>query len=116
MVAVRDIGIFAGIAWADPERFIGTSLELAGDELTIPGIIATIKRVTGRRSVFRIPIPAGLTKRMGDPGKMIVWIGEYGYQADIPALREFYPDMLRFEDCCCARCGQPDNDSVHAVE
>lgn len=97
MIAVRDIGIFARIAWESPERFIGEGLELAGDELTIADIVATIKRVTGKRSVFRIPIPAGLTKRMGDPGKMITWIAEEGYRADIPALRAIYPDMLRFE-------------------
>lgn len=98
MIAVRDIGIFARIAWNDPLRFIGDGLELAGDELTIPDIIATIKRVTGRRFVPRIPVPAGLTKRMGDPGKMITWIADDGYRADIPALRAIHPGMLTFED------------------
>lgn len=98
MIAVRDIGIFARLAWEDPDRYIGSALELAGDELTIPDIIATIKRVTGKRFLFRIPAPAGLTRRMGDPGKMIIWIAEDGYQANIAALRAIYPDMLTFED------------------
>jgi uncharacterized protein YbjT (DUF2867 family) len=98
MVAVRDIGIFARLAWEDPDRYIGSGLELAGDELTIPDMIATIKRVTGKRLLFRIPAPVAMTRRMGDPGKMIIWIAEDGYQANIAALRAIYPDMLRFED------------------
>lgn len=97
MVAVRDIGIFARLAWEDPERYLGSALELAGDELTIPDIVATIKRVTGKRFVFRIPAPAAMIRRMGDAGKMITWISEDGYQANISALRARYPDMLTFE-------------------
>lgn len=97
MVAVRDIGIFARLAWEDPERYLGSALELAGDELTIPDIVATIKRVTGKRFVFRIPAPAAMTRGMGDAGKMITWISEDGYQANISALRARYPDMLTFE-------------------
>jgi uncharacterized protein YbjT (DUF2867 family) len=98
MIAVPDIGIFARLAWENPGRYIGAELELAGDELTIAQIPATIWRATGKRIVPRIPIPATLTRRMGDPGKMITWIADDGYHANISALRALHPGLLRFED------------------
>ncbi len=98
MIAVPDIGIFARLAWESPDRYIGAALELAGDELTVAQILATIRRATGKRFVPRVPIPAALTRRMGDPGKMITWIARDGYHANISALRALHPGLLGFED------------------
>ncbi len=98
MIAVSDIGIFARLAWDNPSRYLGAALELAGDELTTAQILATFRRATGKRFVPRVPIPAALTRRMGDPGKMITWIAEDGCHADISALRALHPELLRFED------------------
>lgn len=36
--------------------------------------------------------------RPGDPGKMITWVAEDGYHANISALRALHPGLLRFED------------------
>ncbi|MBA2712859.1 MAG: NmrA/HSCARG family protein, partial [Rubrobacteraceae bacterium] len=36
MVAVEDIGVFAAMAFGDPETWIGREVDLAGDELTMP--------------------------------------------------------------------------------
>jgi hypothetical protein len=91
MIAVDDIGVFARHAFEQPGRTIGQALELAGDALTVTQIAAAL----GGARYLRIPL--GLTRRMGAELRMIVWFGEAGYQADIPALRAIHPGLLTFE-------------------
>jgi uncharacterized protein YbjT (DUF2867 family) len=91
MIAVEDIGVFARHAFEHPESTLGQALELAGDALTVPQIAAALG------GVRYLKIPLGLTKRMGPEMKMILWFGESGYQADIPALRAIHPGLLTFE-------------------
>jgi uncharacterized protein YbjT (DUF2867 family) len=95
MIAVRDIGVFARLAFADPDRFLGRELEIAGDELTVPEIATTFHEVLGRRPRYPL-IPRWLIRRMGAEAKMMIWFGESGYAADIPALRELHPGLLTF--------------------
>ncbi|GAA1865918.1 NmrA/HSCARG family protein [Pseudonocardia ailaonensis] len=47
LIAVEDIGRAAAAAIADPERFNGVQLELAGDVLTFDEIAATLSRAWG---------------------------------------------------------------------
>ena len=51
-VAVDDIGTAAAAAFADPARWHGVDLELAGDRLTMPEVAAILTEVLGR------PVPA----------------------------------------------------------
>lgn len=48
LIAVTDIGAFAALAFADPARYQGAALELAGDELTRERLIAAISHAAGR--------------------------------------------------------------------
>lgn len=97
MIATGDIGIFARIMLERPDEFLGRALELAGDELTITQIVDIISRVTGKR--IRYPrIPSALTRRMGDSGQLLRWLGDHGYRADIPTIRKIHPRLLTFED------------------
>ena len=47
LIAVQDIGNAAAAAFADPERFNGEELELAGDELTMTEVAAVLSRASG---------------------------------------------------------------------
>ncbi|MFD6100484.1 NmrA family NAD(P)-binding protein [Nocardiopsis flavescens] len=47
LVAVEDIGAAVAAAVADPERFHGVELDLAGDHLSMAEIAATLSRVLG---------------------------------------------------------------------
>ncbi|WP_157249863.1 NmrA family NAD(P)-binding protein [Nonomuraea typhae] len=88
MIATRDIGVFARMAFAG--RFPEQALELAGDELTVPQIAAR----TGRRYVR---MPRALLRAMGAESRMLFWFGESGYAADIVALKELHPGLLTLE-------------------
>ncbi|MEC3920254.1 NmrA/HSCARG family protein [Nocardia sp. CDC160] len=91
MIAVRDIGIFAALAFASPATYIGETLELAGDELTVP----QMARFTGKKYWRRMP--QWLLRAMGPESRMFFWFGESGYQADIADLRRRHPGLLTFE-------------------
>lgn len=95
MIAVRDIGIFARLAFEHPDTFTDQAQELAGDQLTVPAIAATLKAAGRSGRYVRIPRP--LLRAMGKEARMLFWFGESGYNADIPALREQHPGLLTFK-------------------
>ena len=43
VIAVDDIGAFAALAFENPQEYIGLSLEIAGDELTEPQMVDTLR-------------------------------------------------------------------------
>ncbi|TDE47516.1 NmrA/HSCARG family protein [Nonomuraea mesophila] len=92
MIAVRDIGVFARLAFEHPDTYAGQNLELAGDQLTVPRIAATLK-AAGRPGRYA-RLPKVLLRAMGKEARMLFWFGESGYDADIPALREQHPGLL----------------------
>lgn len=97
MVSCRDLGVFAAKAFADPEKYKGAALSLAGSELN----------VHQGRKVFRQTIGSdmpetwgfvgsGIRTMNGDLGSMFKWFRTNGYGADIEALRKDYPELQDF--------------------
>ncbi|WP_433201987.1 NmrA family NAD(P)-binding protein [Nocardia sp. CA-107356] len=98
MIAVADIAAFAALAFADPERFHGRTLELAGDAITPVAAAATISRITGRPVRYVEATEAEADARgeqIGNTWRLIRQNG--GWHADIPALREIYPALTTLE-------------------
>jgi uncharacterized protein YbjT (DUF2867 family) len=97
LIAVSDIGAFAALAFADPRRFVGQAVELAGDELSLDQILSAITRATGRD----VTAIAGRTP--ADPstaeGEFAAMSSSFcGWRANIPALRMLHPALLDFDD------------------
>ncbi|MEV4581427.1 NmrA/HSCARG family protein [Nonomuraea jabiensis] len=95
MIAVPDIGVFAQLAFEQPGTYTGQSLELAGDQLTVQDIAATLK-AAGRPGRYA-RVPRMLLRAMGKEARMLFWFGESGYEADIPALRKQHPGLLTLQ-------------------
>ena len=96
MVAVDDIGAFAALVFARPDRYVGQTIELAGDELTEIQTVATLSRVIGRQVQM---VPPSLPGGIASPERLAMlrfFTGE-GYSANIAALREIYPGLHTFE-------------------
>ena len=96
-IAVEDIGVFAALAFANPEEYIGKTIELAGDELTESQIVETFTRVIGRPVKLTQP-QAG--EAWGDPEELAAMFNFFNgeaYGADIPALRKLHPELLTLE-------------------
>jgi uncharacterized protein YbjT (DUF2867 family) len=97
-VAVEDIGAFAAIAFENADRWIGREVDLAGDEQTMPEIAETFGRVIGREvSYYQVPWDQ-FEEQMGEEAAVMYrWFNEVGYEADIAALQQEYPELTTFE-------------------
>jgi uncharacterized protein YbjT (DUF2867 family) len=98
MIDANDIGVFATMAFEDPDRWIGREVDLAGDEMTMPEIADTFSRVIGRQvDYFQSPWDQ-FEEQMGEEYTVMYrWFNDYGYEADIAALREENPGLVSFE-------------------
>jgi uncharacterized protein YbjT (DUF2867 family) len=97
LIAVSDIGAFAALAFADPRRFVGQAVELAGDELSLDQLLSAITRATG----WDVAAIAGRTPP--DPSaaerEFAAMTSSFcGWRADIPTLRRLHPALLDFDD------------------
>jgi uncharacterized protein YbjT (DUF2867 family) len=93
-IASDDIGSFISLAFAQPDRFIGLELEIAGSELTSPEAAEVFSRVLGRRvKVYHLPMTAVRLSMGREWYQMFTWLNKSGFQADIPALRRDYPNL-----------------------
>lgn len=95
-VAVEDIGVFAALAFANPQEFLGKTIELAGDELTEAQTAEIFSKVIGRPVTLAAPSGGGWASPEEGAAMFNFFNGE-GYQADIPALRKLHPGLLTFE-------------------
>src|ERR671917_2404442 len=98
MIDADDIGVFAAMAFENPDGWFGREVDLAGDELTMPEIAGTFSRVTGREvDYFQVPWDQ-FEEQMGEEyAVMYRWFNDYGYEADIAALRQEYPELTTLE-------------------
>lgn len=103
LIAVRDIGAFAAIAFASPGQYAGQAFELAGAELTVPQIAAAMTTALGRPVRYsQIPIE---DIRRADPGRAASLERLYSLEpphADIPRLRDQHAGLLTFEQWLAA--------------
>ncbi|NUS43602.1 MAG: NmrA family NAD(P)-binding protein, partial [Mycobacteriaceae bacterium] len=97
-IAVEDIGAIAALTFADPNRFAGQELELAGDAVTPAAAVAAIAEATGRPLRYH-RITRGEAAALGSA---ITTAWEHaqagqGWHVDIPAVRALYPNLTTFD-------------------
>jgi uncharacterized protein YbjT (DUF2867 family) len=99
IIALADIAEFAALAFADPARFAGRTLELAGDQPTPVEAAALISAATG--------VPVRYEQLTDDQvaalGPNIVdikarWQAGHRWHADIEALRVIHPGLRTLAD------------------
>jgi len=93
MIAVRDIGLFAALAFEQTEGIAGRALEIAGDELSMTELARSFGVAAGRAVRFEQQPLAELEARNAETAKMFAWFETGGYQADLAALRSLHPDV-----------------------
>lgn len=97
MLAVEDLAAFVSKVLDNPGEYIGKTVDLAGDELTMPQAAEVFGRVLGRPVKF-VEMPIDQVKSFSeDFAKMFSWFNEHGYDIDIKALRRLHPEMLTLE-------------------
>jgi uncharacterized protein YbjT (DUF2867 family) len=97
LVATDDIAVFAEMAIAKPDQFLGKTIELAGDELTEAQIVEVFTKVIGRP----VKLAEGQNTFGGASSEeqkaMLNFYNGVGYTADIVALRGLYPGLQTLE-------------------
>ena len=96
-IAVEDIGVFVALAFANPQEFLGRTIELAGDELTEAQTAEVFSKVIGRPVHLVAPSGGGRRASEEEMVAMFNFFNGQGYDADIPALRKIHPGLLTFE-------------------
>jgi uncharacterized protein YbjT (DUF2867 family) len=100
MIAVENIGEFAGFVIENIQEFAGKRIDIAGDEISGNEVAEILTHTTGRRISFIEQSIEEIGRVSRDLAKMYDWINEHGYSADIKGLRERYPRIawLHFAD------------------
>lgn len=97
-IAVDDIGRFAAHVFAEPSRWIGRSVDLAGDALTMAETVAAMSRVTGRALRYEQMPWNEFESRLGRESMLMFrFFEERGFDADPSVLRAEVPDALTLE-------------------
>jgi len=97
-IAVQDIGAFAAKVFADPGRWIGRAVDIAGEELSMAETAATMTRVIGR-PVRYVQVPWDeFEKRLGpESTAMFRFFENVGFVADPAIVRAEVPDAHTLE-------------------
>lgn len=97
IIAVEDIAVFAALVFANPQAYLGQTIELAGDELTEPELAETFSKVIGR-PIQLVPPSGGWGNASEEEMQAAFnFFNGEAYAADILALRRLHPGLLRFE-------------------
>jgi uncharacterized protein YbjT (DUF2867 family) len=96
-MAAEDIGVFAALAFANLEQYIGKTIELAGDELTESQIANIFTKVIGRPVKLIMPSEEDGRRSDEEIKAMFNFFNGEAYAANIPALRKLHPGLLTLE-------------------
>jgi uncharacterized protein YbjT (DUF2867 family) len=99
IIALEDVAEFAALAFGDPARFAGRTLELAGDDPTPVEAAAAISRAVGipvRYEQLTDDEAAAISPEVAETRQR--WQAGQGWHADIEALRVIHPGLRTFAD------------------
>jgi nucleoside-diphosphate-sugar epimerase len=97
-ISVQDIGAIAAMAFQNPTRWSGRTIELAGEELTMQQVVETLTRVAGRHVKYiQVPWEQFRQSAGEEMTKMYQWFNDVGYHVDIASLRKEYPRLETLE-------------------
>jgi NmrA-like family len=108
MIALADIGAFVALAFADPARYLGAAVAIAGDELTPPQTAQALSQATGQHiRHVQIPVEAvrqhnsdladAVRQHNSDLADAVSYLNSHGgYGADIAAARAPHRGLRTF--------------------
>jgi uncharacterized protein YbjT (DUF2867 family) len=98
-IAARDIGFFVGEMFDNPDKWIGQSINIAGDEMTIAEYAQVLSECLNVDVEYQKMSWEVFEQTLGEEmTSMYRWFDDPGYQVDIAALRKEYPNLTSMED------------------
>ncbi|MFE7801129.1 NmrA family NAD(P)-binding protein [Nocardia sp. NPDC057440] len=98
VVALADIAAFAALAFADPDRLHGRTIELASDAVLPSTAVALISAAIGHQVSYHELEESeadAIGEQIGNTWRLVRETG--GWHADLPQLRHIYPELTTFE-------------------
>lgn len=94
MIALDDIGKYVADAFANPEKYLAKTIEIAGDELTNEEVAATMGEVLGIKVEFK-RLPLFIVKLVMDKELYLMfnWFYEKGFTANISQTKLNFPSV-----------------------
>jgi uncharacterized protein YbjT (DUF2867 family) len=94
LITVDDIGAYVTDAFTNPEKYMGRSIEIAGEELTNEQVAATISQVLGIEVKFkRLPLVIVRFAMDKEMYLMFKWFNEKGFDAKIEETKRDFPSV-----------------------
>lgn len=103
MVTVDDIAWFAADMFLHPRDYLGKTVDVASDSLTVAQMKSVYESVY-HRSAPRLGLPFPLA-RMANPemGRQLTWNNRVGWHFDLAPLRERHPGLTSFREFLARR-------------
>jgi uncharacterized protein YbjT (DUF2867 family) len=97
-VTVDDVGAFAALAFQHPDKWLNREIDLAGDELTMLETAQVFSSIIGQQMNYeQITWEQFLLGAGEEMTTMFQWFNNVGYEADIAAVRSYYPGLKTLE-------------------
>jgi len=97
-ISVEDIGAFAALAFQNPSKSAGRTIELAGQELTVQQVAEVLTRVLGRNvNYVQVPWEQFRQSAGEEITRMYRWFNDVGYHVNIAGLRKDYSNLATLE-------------------
>lgn len=92
MICVDDIGKFVATAFANPDKYLAKTIEIAADELTNEEVVKTMTEVLGKKINFK-RLPLFIVKLVMDKELylMFKWFNERGFTANLEETKRNFP-------------------------
>lgn len=98
MITSEDIGCFAAKSFLDPKQYLNKTIDVAGDEVTYPQLLAAYKKVFKAEPERSAILKFLLMNMMPEIRKMFNWYREPRFKADIAYLKTLHPQLSSIED------------------
>lgn len=98
LIATEDIGVIAAKVFAEPDRFIGEKVKIAGDELSMTEMAQAFANVTGTPARYEESDIAQVRAYSDDLAHMYEFFENKGFDADLDEVRALHPGIRSLED------------------
>jgi uncharacterized protein YbjT (DUF2867 family) len=98
MIAPDDIGRFVAAAFEKPGKWLGKTLDIAGDELSMNEIAQAFSTLVGKPVNYQqIPWDKFEQQAGAEAATMFRWFEKVGYNVNLEELRHEMPNLTSFE-------------------
>jgi uncharacterized protein YbjT (DUF2867 family) len=97
-ISIEDIGAFAAMVFQVSSQWLGQTVQLAGDEVTMIRMADLLTRAVGHRVTYvQVPWDQFRQNAGEEMARMYKWFEDVGYHVDIAALRREMPSLATLE-------------------